>query len=329
MFGITWPELVRFFIQFGVAVSGAASLWGFVFFLKHRRSLDKVYQKFSELLVPLFLFGLIIFLAFWWIGAFFIFVPEIFAHEGIVLRPTLDYVRSGFAVNFPMVLVVMMVAILHAHSFFYYRDFWKKYGGALWAALFLLFSAIASLSVFTGTLGREQLFFSLHNWHSILTLGSVIVVDYLFLGTFHLHSHKKSLYTFFPIISLFIWIGLAIDFLSNVLIFSEAFRVTEQFLFIQTVVAFIIINGALLSGRINSILIHFAQLERHELVSPLIARVISVSGSVSIVSWLTITFVDFFEFAIGYWQFFGVYLLAIVVAYLLHDVLEAALKRNL
>ena len=153
-------------------------------------------------------------------------------------------------------------------------------------------------------------------------------MDYLFLATFRLHSHKKSLYEFFPIISLFIWIGFSIDFLSNFLIFEEAFHINDQFLFIQTVVAVIIFNGAILSGRINEILIHFSQLIEQKLVDPALQRIIRISGSVSIVSWLAITFVDFFEFTLKYWQFLGIYMLVIVLAYTAHNILGAFLVED-
>jgi hypothetical protein len=327
MFGVTFPELVRFFIQFGVAVGGAASLWGFVFSWKSQKSADPIFKKFSELLIWLFLGGFLFFLFNWLVGFAFIFVPQAAAHEGIIIYPSLDYIRSGFSANLIPVIFLIFFGITNIHLYFFYREKWDKYSLVLWGAQFLLFSAIASLGVFTGSLDRQQLFFSFHNWHSILTLGSVIVVDYLFLVTFRMHTHKKSLYSFFPIISLFIWIGLGVDFLSNLLIFEEGFRISDQFLFIQTVIAIIITNGAVLSGRINDVLINFNWLEKRELVNPVLKRVISVSGSISIVSWLTITFVDFFEFPLRYWQFFSLYAFFILTAYLIHDIIESQLQR--
>ncbi len=324
MLGITYPELTRFLIQFGIAVSGAASLWGCVFALKSRKSGEVIYENLSSLLMWLFIAGFLIFTFNWWIGSLFLFVPDIFAHEGIVVRPSVDAVLRGFELNMPLVTLIMLLGILNIHWFFYYKELWKKYASVLWGAQFLLFSAVAALSAAAPDfLSRLQMFFTLHNWHSILTLGSVITVDYLFLATFRLHSHKKFLYAFFPIISLFIWIGLGIDFLSNFLIFEDAFRLDDQFLFIQTIVAIIIINGAILSGRINELLINFAELAKRELIDPLLKKVIAVSGSVSIVSWLTITFMDFFEFSAKYWQFWGVYLLAVVTAYTIHGILES------
>lgn len=328
MLGLTFPELIRFFIQFGVAVGGAASLWGAVFSWKGRRSADPVFKKFSELLIWLFLAGFLIFLFNWILGFVFVFAPEAAAHEGIIIYPTIDYVRQGFSANLLPVIFLTFFGLLNAHLFFFYREKWENYSAFLWAAQFLLFSTIASLGIFTGSLDKYQLFFSFHNWHSILTLGSVVVVDYLFLVTFKLHTHKKSLYSFFPIISLFIWIGLGVDFLSNSLIFQEGFHISDQFLFIQTVIAIIIMNGALLSGRINDILINFNWLEKRELVNPALKRVISVSGSVSIVSWLTITFVDFFRFSLVYWQFLALYAFFILTAYIVHDVIESQLLQK-
>ena len=302
-------------------------MWGFVFSLKSRHSTGRIFKKFSELLIWLFIAGFFIFLFSWLVGFTFVFAPEAAAHEGIIIYPTADYIRSGFAANLLPVIFLIFFGITNVHLYFFYREKWDAYSAFLWGAQFLLFSAIASLSIFTGSLDKQQLFFSFHNWHSILTLGSVVVVDYLFLVTFKLHTHKKSLYSFFPIISLFIWIGLGVDFLSNLLIFEEGFRISDQFLFIQTVIAILIINGALLSGRINNLLIHFVSLEKYELVNPTLKRIISVSGSISIVSWLTITFVDFFEFSLHYWQFISFYALLILTAYLVHDIIESQLQR--
>ncbi len=323
MLGVTFPELVRFFIQFGLAVGGGASLWGAVFSWESRKSADPIFGKFSELLVWLFLAGFLIFLFNWLLGFIFVFAPEAAAHEGIIIYPTVDYIRQGFSINLLPVSILIFLGALNAHLYFFYRKKWADCAVFLWGGQFLIFSAIAALGVFTGSLNEQQLFFSFHSWHSILTLGSVMVVDYLFLATFKMHTHKKSLYSFFPIISLFIWIGLGVDFLSNLLIFEEGFRISDQFLFIQTVIAIIIVNGAVLSGRINDILINFNWLEDKELVNPALKKIISVSGSVSIISWLTITFVDFFEFPLAYWQFFSLYAFFILTAYLVHDIIES------
>ena len=174
----------------------------------------------------------------------------------------------------------------------------------------------------TGDIDQEQIFFWLHNWHSVLTVGTVIVIDFLYVVTLSQDSLKRALYPFFPAMSAAIFIGLGIDFASNLLVFEQALMFTPRFFFSQTVVAILILNGALLAARINNVLIGLIRKEGILRLSPPAAKIIGISGSISIVSWLSITFVDFFELQLSYASLMLFYLGAIGVAWLSHQGVE-------
>lgn len=326
--GIVIPGLVRFVTQVGFAVAGAVSLWGLVFILESRKSANSDFEKLSELLMKLFFVSLLIFLAGWFSSAFIFYPPDAAGHEGIRLMPEDAHLKAGFRINFPLVIILAIVSFFNLRLFLRNRDWWNRHSPWLWLSQLLLLSAIATFAIYTGSFDKYQLFHAFHNWHSILTLGSVVVVDFLFLATAHLHSHKKTFYDFFHLISAFIWIGLGLDFLSNFLIFEEGFKLTEQFFFTQTVIAVIIINGALLSGRITEVLQFLARAGKAGRDVTL-TRLISISGAVSIVSWTTITFVDFFELTPSYWQMFGAYLALIAVAYFIHHSIRSRMEKKI
>lgn len=326
--GITIAGLVRFFTQASFAVSAAASLWVFVFLLKSRRTGGASFEKFAELLTKLFIGTFLLFLAGWITGAFYLYPPDAFAHEGIRIIPLASYIQNGFQANLPLVMLLLVAAILNLGLFCNNKSSWKRLSPVLWLLQFLLLTAISFFTIFNGTFGREQLFFFLHNWHSILTFGGVVIVDFLFLATAAARDHRKALYDFFFVISAFIWLGLGLDFLSNLPIFEEGLKISSQFFFVQTVVAILIINGTLLSGRITEVLKFLASAEKSRRESGL-AKLISISGAVSIVSWTTITFVDFFTFDWDYWQFLAIYLVAIFFAYSLYHCFHRGIEQEL
>ena len=82
----------------------------------------------------------------------------------------------------------------------------------------------------------------------------------------------------------------------------------------------IIIEG-LLSTRINDRLLSVVRPNNPRPLSQKEEWVFGLSGSVSIISWLTITFVDLFVFDLKYGQFLTYYLLAILMAFAAHRVL--------
>ena len=328
MLGITLGEFLRFLVQFGFAVAGATSLWGFVLLMKARTHPEEKdsFHKIAKLVGKLFFIGISVFLTGWWTVNVFILTPTAAAHEGIKLAPTLETIKNGFAINQYFVLMIMATLLVYLILKASKSWVFEKHAAILFGLNFILLSVIAVFSVFTGKFDGHQLFFFLHHWHSIFTLGTVITVDFLYTTVRDINL-KRTLYSFFPIMSVVIWIGLGLDFLSISLIYEQAISLTQQFYFIQTVVAIIIINGSLLSGKINDLLTNSVK-PGGQTLAPRTLRLMGISGSVSIVSWLTITFVDFFKLTLNYPQLALIYVTAIVTAYFVHDVIEKMIEKS-
>lgn len=337
MIGITFPELLRFFIQVSAGAAGAASLWGMVFSVialkrKSYENPEKRQRFFQIASILQFLFGLffIIFLALWWFGFLAVYPPLSMAHEGIKINPTDDFIRIGFLFNFGFVSFLTIIGILNLYLWKFKNDIFRKWSATLFFSQLLLLSIIIAFSAFTGQFfTKEQLFYSFHNWHSILTLGSVIVVDILYISTLTKDNLKRILYPFFPWISMVIWVGLGLDFLSVVLVFEEALKITPQFFLSQTVVAIIILNGLLLSERLNNILIKLVRPDGVLSLPSNLAKIASVSGAISLASWTTITFVDFFKFNVGYLTLLTAYFLFIVFIFLIEPIVAKTFTSSL
>ncbi len=323
MIGIELLDIVRFFMQVSAGVCGATSLWGFIFWMKSRKENGERSESFIALFrlaFVIFLAAIAVFLTAWFYS-FFAFVPGAQAHEGIVIKPQSAEIIRGFGLNLPLVATLTLIALL---GLFLWRrkNLFKKYAGIIFLLQFLLVSLILIFGVTTQEFGRNQIFSWLHSWHSIITLGTVVTVDALYIGTLYNAALKRVLYPFFPVMSAAIWIGLGIDFASVFLIVKDALHVTQQFLFNQTVVGIIVINGAFLSGKINDFLIGLIHPDRVESISPRTSLIFGISGSLSIVSWTTITLLDFVKPPFSYIQFFSIYFLFIALAYVFKSALE-------
>ena len=331
-------QLLRGILQISAAVVAATSLWGAVLMLRdkfskhHNPHVMELIRRMLLLFIP----ALIVFLLSWWYGALYLFPLEAYAHEGIVIKPTFEAIQNGFAHGAPWVCLLMIVSTI-TFSFYLgeclkrHRKF-EKWGGWLLLTQFILMFVIMFILmayiVWTGLWDARQFFFTLHSLHSILTLGTVLTVDFLYIISQHHSELKKIVYRFFPIMSGAIWIGLGIDFLSVSLIFNEAFHVTTQLIFTQTVIGILVLNGALLSGRINKMLKNLIHRDRVLPLSPRYKTIFGVSGAISITSWLTIYILDFVIFKFTYIQFLGIYLTAIATLFLIHHFLdETAFKK--
>lgn len=336
VFGITFPDLFRFFMQFSGAVAGAASFWGLILSLlavskkfKHQEKSES-YFRLSSILMFVFSLSAIAFIILWLIGFTFVFTPFSMAHEGIKIDPTVESIKFGFMFNSVLVAVFTIFSVVSMYIWRFKYNKFRLWSPTFFSIQFILLSFIIAFVSFTGELfSRDQLFFFFHNWHSIFTVASVVVVDVLYITTIKKDDLKVVLYPFFPWISLAIWTGLGFDFLSVTLIFDEAFQVTSQFLFSQTVVSIIILNGLLLSERLNDLFIDLAKKGRTLILPKKLERIASISGAISIVSWVSITFVDFFELTINYATLVSLYILTIALFYSLEPILGKVLNATL
>lgn len=327
---IPLPELSRFFSQVSIAAFGAASLWGLVLVAvpSWRDPLPREKrERIARILFRLSAVFLLLYLLFWSAGAFLFFAPEAVSHEGIRIIPSEQEIVNGFRVTFPMVALLALLGAFGLFAHLRRKEFFRRFASVFFFLQFALASAILALAVSDGEWGSRQLFFSLHSWHSVLTLGSVIAVDILYFATLRLHDLKAAIYAFFPLVSIFVWVGLGIDFLSVILIAEEAFVVTSQMLFSQTVVGIIILNGAFLASKANDALIRGTSPDGATALDRPTELLFGIAGSVSIASWTTITFVDFFTFAVGYGTLLVAYALVVVAAYLAHFALERLVQR--
>jgi hypothetical protein len=243
------------------------------------------------------------------------------AHEGISVAPApaeITAVLPALTALFVFLLAATLGMVLLR------RASEEKFSYAItpfYAVAFVVAFVTTSLSAWRGIFDPLQIFHFMHGFHSIFTLGSVIVLDFLFLISSRSEVLKQHVYSLFPTISKTVWAGLAIDFLSVFLI-AEFFAPTGKFLFTQTVVAILIVNGTILSGPIaRRMMASVAAGGRR--VEKRWRRAGSVAGALSITSWLTITSLDFFRhLTLNYGALLALYLSVFLLALAGHRVFE-------
>ena len=312
-------EFLNFLKQLGFALAGASALWGWIFC---RRKHEDVAAK----MLPLFFGGLIVGTISWLI-LFWREVGNTLAHEGISITPLVDAsIRAKF-IQAPILLAAIIVALV----FILRRkpDTTPRSSSAtkwFFVVEFFLMSVVISLLGWVGEINREQLFLFSHGFHSIMTLGTVLTVDYLFFISRRSLSQKQAIYPMFPLMSKVIWLGLGIDFASAALIYEQAVKFTSQFYFVQAVVGILIINGVILSGPLTRRLLD--NIRRGVAVLPKKLNLIAgICGSISVTSWLTITFVDqFSDIHLAYGQFVAYYIIAIGIIFALKILAEKTMR---
>lgn len=325
MFGIEIYEVILLLKQLGVVVAGAAALWGIIFSRMDFRCGEReciLYDWVAQKLALLVFGGVALAtLAFAFAQVFFVH-----AHEGIAIAPTLLETQAAFGLLGPLLILILLITLVGAFLYTFKPRVFDRYMTRFFIAEFVLLFIAASLTGWTGDLGREQLFFFAHGFHSIFTLGTVIVLDYLFLLSERSPILKQHIFPLFPSISKVIWVGLAFDFLSSLLILNQ-FEVTEKFLFMQTVIGILLINGVMLSGPITKKILSLIQ-EGKELTGKW-SKWASAAGTISISSWLTITVVDFFEhLTLDYLTLLLLYFLLITILFIGHEGMERYQKKK-
>lgn len=324
-----FQEVLRFFLQVSIAVGGAASLWAFVLAYRAQRAKNtkdrEAFLGAAYSVMPLFILVFFSFLLLWWFGFLVAYPQESLAHEGIVQGTFGQYIINGFQFNIFFVVALMLTGVSGIWLYWRKPKSFARFAALFYLSQFVLFSLISLFFIFTKELDRQQFVFFLHNWHSILTIGTVVTVEFLYLTSMRSRAIQRVLYPLFPTISLFIWLGLGLEFVGSFLSFEGYFPQTTQFIFNQVIIAIIIINGALLSGRINDALINLVRRGKEMSLTPRLRRVAQISGAVSIVSWTTVTFLDFFDFSVSLGHFFIFYLTAILLVFLFEPIIERPL----
>lgn len=322
IWGIKLNELLLLLKQLGLAILGAASLWGFIFSIRDTRTHKPkgfiIDDWISIRLFKLFSFGLVL-SAF----AHFISIPAIksLAHEGIAVPASVPEIVATFSISTLLYWILTVLTILMIILYKKNQERFSYLITPFYAIGFLLAFFMTSFSAWRGTFDNIQIFHFMHGFHSIFTLGSVIVLDFLFLISYKSELLKQHIYSLFPTISKVIWVGLSLDFISVFLI-PDYFVATEKFLFVQTVITILIINGVLLSGPISRKMMASAKDGVRHITSRW-RRIANVAGALSITSWLTITAMDFFKgLTLKYGELILVYMSFFILAFIGHLVFE-------
>lgn len=318
--GLELDAFISFVRQFGLALAGASALWALVFVWKADRTetkVDDVIMRWVGKRLTYVMYG----------GVFVATVAHLIygsllpavAHEGVRIIPTTQDALMGYEATLPIfgVWVALCLAGLLFKQFKpeAFQSIFKPY---LFVNFLLAAVIISAASAWRADLSTANLFFAFHGFHSIFTLGTVLVLDFLILSSKSSRTLQQHIFPHFAWISAAIWIGLGLDFLSVQLIFSEALVLDARFLFAQTVVSILIINGVLLSGPITRKILSVLDNGMNSLPKRW-SLFADIAGTVSITSWLTITFIDYLEQStVGYWQFMAVYVAVIVVLFVGH-----------
>jgi hypothetical protein len=329
MFGIEIIEFFSFVKQVGFALVGAAGLWGFVFSTMHSHGTRKktciVYHWLAERIVLALMVGFFLAVTSWLV---LIFVFPVYAHEGIVIPAQHGDVMKAMELTTPLfyIWVLATIALLVWQKF--QTETFHHFLGIFFITQFCFSFFLMSLSVWTGEFSLEQLFFAGHSNHSILTVGTVLILDYLFLISAKSFLLKQHVYPLFPLFSKVIWVGLGLEFFSVSLVFAQAIELTHKFYFMQLVVVVLMINGTLLAGPITRRLLASIS-EKGIQMGRTWMNIASVAGTVSIVSWLSITFIDFFPgLVFTFFEYLVIYVVLIMGAFLAHMALERFQKEH-
>lgn len=325
MLGIEPHQFISFLRQLGLAVAGASSLWGMVFmYLSSRKAPSDpgaVIFAWIGLRLRFIVFAGAILAIFAWLALLAILPTE--AHEGITLLVSKNEMLYAAEALWPVYMFLALVFFLGAtNKNFESRTTMRGINFFYLSTFIASFIAISHYTNLVRLPGQEAIFHAFHGFHSIFTLGTVLTLDFLFLTSRGSDILQQHIFPLFPKISKVIWIGLSLDLFSVLLIFPEAVNLSPRFFFAQTVVGILIINGVLLSGILTRHILKLLAAGRKE-TSKKWLLFASISGTISVVSWTSITFVDFFPgLGLSYPALMALYVLIILVLFSIHEVWE-------
>lgn len=329
---IETTEILTFIRVLGLAVAGASAFWGSIFLVFSRRAKEgresALWQGIAQKLLLIFFPAFFLYAVAWAILAVTFCAFCAIGHEGIAVAETPAGFANAMLQQYPVFLALVLIATVYLGGLFFAKKLFLSHLAVFYGVSFALISAIllypwASYE-FENT--RHHISAALHSWHPVFTLGSVIVVDFLFLALkFNLRPFLKQI---FPLITAGIWLGLGLDFLNSSLIFREAFSPEARILFMQTLLGIIIINGVLLSGPIARAIISFQERMRRERLPSTLRSVAGISGSISITAWTSNYALDGFRsLTLPYWQLVLLYLCFVGIILLSRGMIEKFLER--
>src|SRR3989344_5879669 len=323
--GIEPHQLISFLRQIGLAGTCASSLWGlcFMYLASRKPAADPASVIFAWIALHLrfMVFAGAMLAISAWLALLFILPVQ--AHEGITLPVSKTEMLAAATALWPVYAFLALILLLgttnknfesrttrRGLSFFYFFTFLAS------------FLAISYYTDLANLPAREAIFHAFHGFHSVFTLGTVLTLDFLFLTSRGSEILRQHIFPLFPKISKVIWIGLSLDLFSVLLIFPEAVVLSPRFFFAQTVVGILIVNGVLLSGILTRHILKLLAEGKKE-TSKKWLLFASLSGTISVVSWTSITFVDFFPgLRLGYPALMGLYVLIILALFSIHEIWE-------
>lgn len=325
MFGIETIEVLIFFRQLGLALAGACAFWGSAFLIFSRSSNAQrptaLWQGVAQKLLLLFFPGLLLYSISWAVIAGTQCVFCLNAHEGISIAESAPRVALVMQKQFSLYAALVVLGTFGFISWLRKPRFFLSNLAWFYGAYFFLISIIFLYPWAPLDSLRQNVAIALHNFHSIFTLGSVILVDFLFIALrFNLRPYLQKI---FPLITLGIWGGLGLDFINSGLIFNEEFQPTDKVLFMQILIGILIVNGVILSGPLARAIISFEQRMGTSPLSTRLFNSIGISGSISLATWISITALDGFRtLTLGYFELLTLYIAFIAFLFLSRTIFE-------
>lgn len=277
-------DISELLVACGVAISGAAALWGWIFAYKARvneKSQKQWTQLSSKMMYPL-LIGFVMMVLGW--GLFSATSPFLsYAYEGVdFAMPELDYVHLHDAGLIPFMLLIVFTALgigylrgndkIPASKFewFYFFEF-----------AFISLIAFIPMFIFL----EESFYLSIHAWLTIFTFGTVVLAGYLFVMVQRRPDLLDEFLETTDLINKIVWFGLGLEFLNSFTILEEQLILSPRFYFLQIIVAIIILNGVLILEPATRRL-------REKTISKGWDNALLVGGAIGFSSWFTLIFID-------------------------------------
>ncbi len=311
--------------QIGLALAGAAALWGIFFYLNAGNAKEEGKKKActmiaEKLFIPLS-FGFVIAL----LGAFLKFYA--IAYYSFFLRFGADkeFLSTPSAYGNYLVLFWIALTLVWLATFILSRKRKEEQTKRLNLFYVLTFIVVFILISFpTGIQGfdLDRLFFIKHGFPLIFTIGTVIVIDFIFFFTRASLRAKRQIYPFLTTLNKIIWLGLGIHLFVDWGSFRDI-TLNSQFMVTQAIAAIIIINGALFTGPLMEKLIDGVS-ERQ--VKPLDQKWVHISNISSVIafsSWTSLIYISFFrDFNLSFSTLFLTYAIKTLAVYGIYLLLE-------
>ncbi|MDD5068218.1 MAG: hypothetical protein PHS53_04200 [Candidatus Pacebacteria bacterium] len=283
--------LVVFFEQLGLALCGAACLWGIFFSVNAETTKEegkkKIFNDISNKLFIPFVLGFVISTLVW--------LLRIFSRSGFASRHTfnlfsdLSHMSQYVERSVP---VLWLIFIFFSLSFIIFSSFWKKKFPHLvrtfYLISFILVFILISFPTGVANFTNDHLFFIKHGFPLIFTIGTVMIVDFLFFFTRSSLRAKRAVFPYFTTLNKFIWIGLGIHFFTD-WVSGAQIALSPVFYFVQIVTAVIIINGMLFTGPLTEVIISGVSERRVKPLEKKWGIISGISGVISFSSWTSLT----------------------------------------